>query len=131
MQATLGEMVRVLRPGGILLVTNRIGPGVRWMPGRTMSSEHLAGFLESTALTDVRTAVWQIDYDLVWARKQATLPSVGPTLHPGGTSVTLPCVLRCPNCANTPLNWHESAYHCQVCDAQFPVAEDGVIEMGY
>jgi ubiquinone/menaquinone biosynthesis C-methylase UbiE len=131
MQTTLGEMVRVLRPGGILLVTNRIGPGVRWMPGRTMRSEHLAGFLESTALADVRTAVWQIDYDLVWARKRATLPNTGRAQHASETSATLPSVLRCPNCANTPLNRHESAYHCQACDSQFPVAEDGVIEMGF
>ncbi len=34
-EATLAELVRVLRPGGLLVITNRVGPGVRWLPGRT------------------------------------------------------------------------------------------------
>jgi ubiquinone/menaquinone biosynthesis C-methylase UbiE len=38
-EATLNELIRVLRPGGLLFITNRTGPRARFMPGRIWSRE--------------------------------------------------------------------------------------------
>jgi len=66
---TLDEMVRVLRPGGWLLVTNRVGSQARWIFGRTFTRQRFPEVLTGLGLQDVETYRWQIDYDLVWARK--------------------------------------------------------------
>jgi ubiquinone/menaquinone biosynthesis C-methylase UbiE len=131
MSAALAEMVRVLRPGGIFFITNRIGPGMRWMPGRTMSSQELAGFLESLSLTDVRAAVWQVDYDLVWGRRPSTRRAADPAQCVGHAPTTLPALLRCPQCASTPLSRNSNGVCCDECGSRFPIADDGVIEMGF
>ncbi len=68
--AALDEMVRVLRPGGWLLVTNRIGWEARLMPGRTWSRQQLIAILRGLPLTDISVRPWQTIYDLVWARKK-------------------------------------------------------------
>jgi ubiquinone/menaquinone biosynthesis C-methylase UbiE len=66
----LDEMVRVLRPGGWLLITNRIGWEARLMPGRTWSRRQLITILRGLPLTDISVRPWQTIYDLVWARKR-------------------------------------------------------------
>ena len=65
----LKEMVRVLRPGGWLLVTNRIGWQAPLILGRTVSSDKFPGWLERHGLVEVEVFHWQMDYDLAWARK--------------------------------------------------------------
>jgi ubiquinone/menaquinone biosynthesis C-methylase UbiE len=69
-QAALREMVRVLVPGGWLLVTNRIGRQARWIFGRTYRRGDIAGVLERLGLEEVQARFWQVDYDLVWGRKR-------------------------------------------------------------
>jgi ubiquinone/menaquinone biosynthesis C-methylase UbiE len=66
---TLQEMARVLRPGGWMLVTNRVGPEARWILGKTWSRERFPAVLRSIGLVDVEVFPWQVDYDLAWARK--------------------------------------------------------------
>lgn len=66
---TLGELVRVLRPGGNLLVTNRIGGEARWILGRTTPRERFPELLQSLGLRDVILYPWQVEYDLAWAWK--------------------------------------------------------------
>jgi ubiquinone/menaquinone biosynthesis C-methylase UbiE len=66
---TLAELVRVLRPGGSLLVTNRIGREARWIVGRTFRKEAFPGILESLGLREVILYPWQVEYDLAWAWK--------------------------------------------------------------
>ena len=130
-ESALAEMVRVLRPGGIFFITNRIGPGVRWMPGRTMSGQELAAALESLALTDVQSAPWQVDYDLVWGRRASADRRVGPAQDIDRAPSTLPALLRCPHCTSTPLRRNSGGICCDTCGSHFPIAEDGVIEMGF
>jgi SAM-dependent methyltransferase len=127
--ATLAEMVRVLRPGGILLISNRIGPGVRWMPGRTMSRPQLIALLESMSLRNVSFGAWQIDYDMIWVRKP--VPELWTTsVHALDlVPATLPHLLCCPRCANTPLSRQDKAFRCNSCNGHYPITEDGVIEM--
>lgn len=70
--ATLHEMVRVLRPGGWLLISNRVGWDARLMPGHTWSRAQLISILRGLPLTDISVRPWQSYYDLAWARKRRT-----------------------------------------------------------
>jgi ubiquinone/menaquinone biosynthesis C-methylase UbiE len=66
---TVQEFARVLRPGGWLLVTNRVSRDARWILGRTVPRDKFAPFLEAAGLNDIEVLPWQVDYDLAWARK--------------------------------------------------------------
>lgn len=68
--AALDEMVRVLQPGGWLLISNRVGWETRLMPGHTWSRAQLIQLLQGLPLTDISVRAWQTYYDLVWARKK-------------------------------------------------------------
>ena len=68
-QRALREILRVLRPGGLLLVTNRVGPQASWIFGRTVRRSRLVPYLASFGLTDVHVTPWQVEYDLAWATK--------------------------------------------------------------
>lgn len=70
---TLVEMARVLRPDGYLLVTNRIGWEARWILGKTYSTKEFPGILESVGFDAVEVFPWQVNYDLVWARRKSDL----------------------------------------------------------
>ncbi len=124
--AALAEMVRVLQPGGLLLVTNRIGSGVRWLPGRTYTPEQFAGMLTDLGLTAVETHLWQVDYNLVWARKPpGAARQRGQTRRPAHP-LDLLC---CPACGIGPMRRDEQALHCTDCRRRYPIAADGVVEL--
>lgn len=63
------EMARVLKPGGVLLTSNRIGPDAWLFPRRASGRGRFEAFLAEQGFTDVTTQRWQAHYDLVWARK--------------------------------------------------------------
>lgn len=65
----LREMVRVLRNGGVLLVTRRRGWEARTFLGRYRSAEDLSMYLERLGMAGVEIFPWQVEYDLVFARK--------------------------------------------------------------
>lgn len=65
--AALAEMIRVLRPGGLLLTTIRID--TRWMPDRTWSEERMRANLQFYGMTAIEFEIWQEDYSKVWAVK--------------------------------------------------------------
>lgn len=68
-RAALAECVRVLKPGGVLVVTNRIG-WERWLVvGKTFTRAGFLRLLTTLPLTQVRVVPWLVDYDLMWARK--------------------------------------------------------------
>jgi ubiquinone/menaquinone biosynthesis C-methylase UbiE len=68
----LAEIVRVLRPGGQLVVSNRVGIAALLLPGHAYRSKALEERLHALGLTRVRTRRWQTHYDLVDAQKPAT-----------------------------------------------------------
>jgi SAM-dependent methyltransferase len=125
-QEVLVELVRVLRPGGVLLVTNRIGRDARLLPGRVFPRDEFKQVLREFPLEDVKVRPWQMDYDLAWAIKAG---------EPKGGSVRpLPEIMRCPTCGgrlDPTVQDGTQAFGCTVCSRIYPVAEDGVIEMAH
>lgn len=73
----LAEMVRVLCPGGQLVVTNRTGLDALLLPGRVPRPQALEQKLYALGLTRLKTRRWQKHYDLV----EATKPSPVDTPH--------------------------------------------------
>jgi len=67
----LGEMARVLRPGGILVVSSRVEREASLLPGRAYHRDHIGAVLQHLSFTSMEVNRWQRHYDLVWA-KQAT-----------------------------------------------------------
>lgn len=65
--AVLREMIRVLRPGGILLTTIRID--THWMPNRTWSEDTMRQKLHEYGMQTAEFEIWQADYTKVWAVK--------------------------------------------------------------
>jgi len=65
----LAELVRVLRPGGHLLISNRVGIDALFLPGRAYRPEALAEKLRALGLAKVRPQRWQVHYDLIAAQK--------------------------------------------------------------
>jgi ubiquinone/menaquinone biosynthesis C-methylase UbiE len=102
--ATLREMARVLRPGGVFAVTNRVGWEALLMPGRAFRRPSFEADLRGLGLTDVETTRWQTYYDLVWARKPVPPPGGGPPVESpptgagGRDRAGWPAGVRCPVC---------------------------------
>lgn len=64
-ERALAELVRVLRPGGYLLITNRIGWISRLMPGHTWSQQKLYRLLKDLGQRSIRIRPFLVDYQ--WA----------------------------------------------------------------
>lgn len=67
--ALMREAMRVLLPGGWLLITNRIGWEAAWILGHTFSRTRFPQVLEQVGFQSIQTYPWQVDYDLTWAQK--------------------------------------------------------------
>jgi ubiquinone/menaquinone biosynthesis C-methylase UbiE len=115
----LGELVRVLRPGGVLLITNRIS--TRLMPGKTWTTSEVLLILQSLGMVDTVSEVWQADYDQVWGRKAGNSGFTGA--RPLGE------VLRCPRCRRGLMTRQDEAWVCERCNATAPIGQDNVIEL--
>jgi len=63
-RVALAECVRVLRPGGWLLVTNRVGLSAKLIVGKTFTRAAFRRLLEQFPLEAVRVEPWQVEYDL-------------------------------------------------------------------
>ena len=116
----LSELLRVLRPGGVLLVTNRVGRDAKLMPGKAFPRDAFQQLLREFPLEDVKVGPWQVDYDLAWAIK------IGEPR--GGGVRPLPHILRCPACGGR-LSRVGRVFRCAECGQAYPIADDGVIEM--
>ncbi|MFQ6058522.1 MAG: methyltransferase domain-containing protein [Anaerolineae bacterium] len=115
----LREMVRVLKPGGVFLLTNRVGWEARLMPGRAYEPKCLEEMLRGLSLRSVETRTWQEYYDLIWARKGGVL--IAPN-RPRG----LMDVLRCPCCQAQELSAGEGSLTCLRC-GQLYLRQEGII----
>lgn len=66
----LQEMVRVLKPGGLLFVTRRRGWEGRLFLSRYRDVSQFEALLKGMGLESVNTQPWQFSYDQVFGRKQ-------------------------------------------------------------
>jgi ubiquinone/menaquinone biosynthesis C-methylase UbiE len=67
--AALREMARVLKPGGVLLITRRQGSDAPYFLGRARDRASLEALLAELGLVDVRGQPWQVEYELFWAAR--------------------------------------------------------------
>jgi ubiquinone/menaquinone biosynthesis C-methylase UbiE len=121
--AALRECLRVLKPGGLLGVTHRVGSG-RWLLfGKTYSTDGFAALLKSLGQIDITTQVWQYDYDLVWSIKPDADKTSAVFGNRGGLAT-----LHCPAC-RAPLDRSGDTLSCRSCGQRYPIGADGVIEL--
>lgn len=67
--AALEEMVRVLRPGGFLMTSRRKGWEGKVFFGRYRSDDDFQQLLDSLGLVEIGSQLWELNYDMVTARK--------------------------------------------------------------
>lgn len=131
--AALRECLRVLKPGGLLLVTNRVGSG-RWLLfGKTYNKDGFTALLKSLGQIEITTQVWQYDYDLVWSIKpdhKKTSEASSDLVKGQQDAQDLRGLahLRCPRC-RAPFDRSAEALTCRSCGRRYPIGADGVIEL--
>lgn len=113
----IGELVRVARPGGLLMLTNRVGWQSHLFPGRRFEREQLAGLLRSRGCSYVSITPWQVDYDRVLAVKE------------GGSAMPPPLdwrnIVRCESCSQVSWDGYGAMLRCRQCGAVF-TETDGI-----
>ncbi len=118
--AVLAELLRVLRPGGLLFISNRIH--TRLMPGKTWNHAQLTRLLRDFGAAEVWTEPWQVDYERIFVRKTGTSAPVGA--RPPGE------MLQCPCCGATSLFTEgESGLRCANCGVSVDSGSDGVLDL--
>ncbi len=110
----LAEMVRVLAPGGILFLTNRVGREARFLPGRALARPFFDQILAAHPLRDIEVRPWQVNYDLAIARKAGHLTLLAREKG------DLASVLRCPTCEGS-LERAVAALVCPICQRAYPI----------
>jgi ubiquinone/menaquinone biosynthesis C-methylase UbiE len=109
----LSEMVRVLIPGGVLFLTNRVGREARLLPGRAIPRPLFEEALATHPLREVKVRRWQVNYDLAIARKEGSWQSGGR----GAADLT--ALLRCPSCGRG-LQAGVASLSCPACARRYP-----------
>ncbi|MCB0075819.1 MAG: methyltransferase domain-containing protein [Anaerolineales bacterium] len=118
-RAALREMVRVLKTGGWLFVSNRTGSDTHFFPGRVDSDQAFERLLAELGLTEIDTRPWQSYYHLVFARK-GTAPQTAP-------SMGWQRAFRCLNCGTSgQMARQGNGMQCAHCAHAMPVADGGV-----
>jgi ubiquinone/menaquinone biosynthesis C-methylase UbiE len=116
----IAEIARVLRPGGLLLLTNRIN--TRWMPGKVISDDQLEQFLINCNISEIDIELWQEDYHRVWGQK------AGDSLATGAHSLI--DVLRCLcNLTSHFVPVSKTVWRCEACGMNVAFDKNGVLQL--
>ena len=129
---TLLEMARVLRPGGVLLTTNRRGWEAGLFLWRSFTQPRIVSLLKEIALEEVTVQSWQQIYDLVWARRSGGLQRRGEdgcySIQDDFPQLPLSALVRCPQCQSATLQSEAVALRCPHCEVIYPV-EEHIVEL--
>jgi ubiquinone/menaquinone biosynthesis C-methylase UbiE len=117
--AVVKEMVRVLRPGGLLLTSQRVN--TKLMPGKTWTSGQLQEVLKASDIVEAKAQIWQVDYRKVWGRKAGDSSPIGAR--------ELQQILQCPKCGHEYMRCVDGKWLCDKCGQSANVGTDGVIEL--
>lgn len=117
--AVVKEMVRVLRPGGLLLTSQRVN--TKLMPGKTWTSGQLQDVLKASGIVDAKAQIWQVDYRKVWGRKAGVSEPIG--VQP------LENILRCPPERIHSMKQVDGKWLCEASGKAAQVGRDGVIDL--
>ena len=120
----LSEMVRVLAPGGVLFLTNRVGYEARLLPGRAIPRPEFEQVLAEQPLSDFRVRRWQVNYDQAFARK------TGERVATARQGTELASLLRCPACGGA-VQRGATSFSCRNCQHTYPIREGVVLLAGH
>ena len=120
----LAEIIRVAQPGAGVVITRRRGWEARLMPGKCWSAAELTELMNQLGVEQVSVVPWQVDYDLVLARKQPA--GAGQAVRKHSREDDL--MFSCPECSALLTNV-SGVLHCNGCGRKVPVAQDGVVEL--
>ncbi len=115
----LCEMIRVLRPGGVLFISNRIN--VKFMPGKIFDKERLIEILAMCGVYEVDIEPWQEDYQRVWGMKTGQSPPTGARL--------IWEILRCPHDHTRFQRVADIRFQCECGHDLTQIDEDGIINL--
>ncbi len=118
----LREMARVLRPGGFLLISNRVGWEARLLPRRAFRREEVPRLLADVGMASWDVRPWQVDYDWILARKAGRIADAGRGL------CALEDYLRCPGCGEQRWLIGTDSWQCAGCHARFEY-RDGILRL--
>jgi ubiquinone/menaquinone biosynthesis C-methylase UbiE/uncharacterized protein YbaR (Trm112 family) len=117
----LAEMVRVLAPGGTLLLTNRVGREARLLPGRAIARPVFEAALAAHPLHQIEVRPWQVNYDLAMARKDGVLA------ENGAEKLDLANFTHCPACQGGLIRG-AGGMSCPACGRAYPIRE-GILQL--
>jgi ubiquinone/menaquinone biosynthesis C-methylase UbiE len=121
-KGVLAEIVRVAKPGAVIVLTNRKGWQTLLYPFKTQTTKSFLKYLrQQLGLEDVTATLWQLDYDLIFAFKTGLLPTTD-----ANSTYDL---LRCPN-QHRALTLADSTLCCAECGVTIPIDTDGIIDYG-
>ncbi len=116
----LEELMRVLRPGGLLFISNR--SNTRLMPGKTWTHAQLTQLLRGCGAVAMRFEPWQVDYERVLVRKAGVASPVGA--RPAAE------LLRCPRCDRSSLVSQDGGtMRCRRCGSLVQRDRAGVVDL--
>ena len=118
-EAALAELLRVLRPGGLLFISNRIN--TRLMPRKIWREDQLTGLLRRHGAATMRREPWQVDYERVFARKAGSSDPVGARAPFE--------LLPCPCCGERALTATARQVKCSRCPGRAPVDAAGFLDL--
>jgi hypothetical protein len=124
----MDELVRVTEPGGMLVLTNRIGGQRLLFPGKVWGRQRFADQLRQRGCSHVNITEWQFDYDRVLALKQGQRANQ-PEDRARHARRGWRDLVRCTACSQTA--WVEEGIflHCERCGATM-VLLDGIWHVG-
>lgn len=117
MQAALGEMSRLLRPGGILLSSR--GTEESGRKAKVKSAADLTSILQACGFENIQITKWWKLFDRVLANKNGTSSPVGVK--------SLIAVLQCSSCGQTRWAKTSNSLKCEHCGNELSVTAENIL----